>query len=98
MDYQKQKHNRNQPATAQQTQTRMLAAVDAWRDIVAHARVLVCFGGITLREFAVMGHFYAQEVIGTPAPRAMARIFGVRGSSGRCRLWPKPGRAVLLAR
>ena len=24
---------------------------------------------VHLREFAVMGHFYAQEVIGTPSPR-----------------------------
>jgi phosphate acyltransferase len=35
-----------------------------------------------LREFAVMGHFYAQEVIGTPAPRIGLMSIGEEESKG----------------
>jgi glycerol-3-phosphate acyltransferase PlsX len=35
-----------------------------------------------LREFAVMGHFYAQEVIGTPAPRIGLMSIGEEAGKG----------------
>lgn len=37
---------------------------------------------IHLREFAVMGHFYAQEVIGTPSPRIGLMSIGEEESKG----------------
>jgi glycerol-3-phosphate acyltransferase PlsX len=37
---------------------------------------------VHLREFAVMGHFYAQEVIGTPAPRIGLMSIGEEESKG----------------
>jgi glycerol-3-phosphate acyltransferase PlsX len=37
---------------------------------------------VHLREFAVMGHFYAQEVIGTPAPRIGLMSIGEEEGKG----------------
>ena len=37
---------------------------------------------VHLREFAVMGHFYAQEVIGTPSPRIGLMSIGEEESKG----------------
>jgi len=37
---------------------------------------------VHLREFAVMGHFYAQEVIGTPSPRIGLLSIGEEESKG----------------
>lgn len=37
---------------------------------------------IHLREFAVMGHFYAQEVMGTPSPRVGLMSIGEEESKG----------------
>ncbi|HEX6902609.1 MAG TPA: phosphate acyltransferase PlsX [Thermoanaerobaculia bacterium] len=37
---------------------------------------------VHLRDFAVMGHFYAQEVIGTPAPRIGLMSIGEEESKG----------------
>jgi glycerol-3-phosphate acyltransferase PlsX len=37
---------------------------------------------VALRQFAVMGHFYAQEVVGTPAPRVGLLSIGEEESKG----------------
>ena len=37
---------------------------------------------VHLREFAVMGHFYAQEVIGTPSPRIGLMSIGEEEGKG----------------
>ncbi len=83
--------------------------VVAWRDIVAHARVLVCFGGVTLRNGQVNAGGGARHEMGAWLRRAAAagirlvNISPIRADMPddiACEWWPiRPGTdtALMLA-
>lgn len=52
------------------------------RTVVLDVGANVASKPIHLREFAVMGHFYAQEVIGTPSPRIGLMSIGEEEGKG----------------
>jgi glycerol-3-phosphate acyltransferase PlsX len=52
------------------------------RTVVLDVGAYVDTKSVALRQFAVMGHFYAQEVVGTPAPRVGLLSIGEEESKG----------------
>jgi biotin/methionine sulfoxide reductase len=80
--------------------------VVAWRDIVAHAKVLVCFGGITLRNGQVNAGGGARHEMGVWLRRAaeagirIVNVSPIRADMPAdvpCEWWPiRPGTDVAL--